>query len=461
MTESASRWFTQSIKGRLLCASLLLLPLLVALTGFGLDTAFKQSLLAAEQARLRSQVYLLLAAAEVDEGELVLPKAFTEPLLSQANSGLYGFVHADKDNHLDNERELWRSASAQWLATQELGLNQSQPLRNAVTEFGRWQGSYFYLRYRIRWEFGDDRELPLVFSVYQTTEPFNQQLASFRTTLWRWLAVIGVGSLLLQGALLMWGLRPLKVLTQALSQLNRGEQARVEGQFPQELQGLTENLNQLLASEQTARERYRNTLADLAHSLKTPLSVARNELHTQAPDQQLIGEQLARMHDIINHQLQRARMSEGGFQLALDVQPIVQRITRSLQKLYPAVTFVVPDTPMKLRIDEKDAFEILGNVIENACKYGATKVQVGLENLTYKGLPFHKLVIADNGPGVAPDAREQLVRRGQRLDEQRAGQGLGLALVQDILVAYGGELQLEAAHLGGLGVVFWLPEKSA
>lgn len=460
MRQQLVPWLTESIKGRLLLASLLVLPVLVGATGVGLDRAFKHSLLAAEQSRLRSQVYLLLAAAEVDAGVLALPKVFTEPLLSQANSGLYGFVHADKDNHLDSERELWRSASAQWLTPAELGLQHSQPLRNAVTEFGRWQEDYFFLRYRVRWEFGDENELPLVFSVYQTTAPFNGQLESYRATLWRWLAVVGLGSVLLQIGLLLWGLRPLRVLTSAISGLNSGDLHRVEGQFPVELQGLTKNLNALLDAEQSARARYRNTLADLAHSLKTPLAVARNELHATTPDHQVLAEQMARMHDIVNHQLQRARVSDGDFHLSIDVLPILERLTSTLKKLYPSVAFQLPKSAVKLRMDEKDVFEILGNTLENACKYGATEIAVEVDSLTFKGQPHLKLVIADNGPGIAPAAREKLALRGQRLDENQPGQGLGLALVQDILVAYGGELQLEASTLGGLAVNFWLPIKS-
>lgn len=439
---------------------LLLLPLLVGVTGLGLDRAFKQSLLAAERGRLTSQVYLLLAAADVDEGELALPKVFTEPLLSQPNSGLYGFVHADKGNVLDSERELWRSTSAQWLSASELGLHQSPRLHSAVTEFGRWQSEYFYLRYRVRWEQGDGPELPLVFSVYQSTEPFNTQLASYRANLWWWLVLVALGMLVLYGVLLFWGLRPLRSLTAALAALNRGEQRRIDGELPLELRPLAHNINTLLASEKGARERYRNTLADLAHSIKTPLAVARNELHSSSPDTVLLNEQLLRMHDIINHQLQRARVNEGDFQMAVDALPIVQRLCKTLQKLHPAVAFALPEGELKLRMDEKDLFEILGNTLENACKYGATRVQISAAPQLYKSQPHMRVTVADNGPGIAPQARRQLVGRGQRLDEQQPGQGLGLALVHDILAAYGGEIQLDESALGGLAVHFFLPENS-
>lgn len=447
--------------GRLLLASLILLPALVGLTGFGLDRAYQQSLLAAEKSRLTSQVYLLLAAADVNDGQVYLPKAFTEPQLSQPGSGLYGFVHADHDNQLDTDKEYWRSASAQWIAPQQLGLDQPTHLPGAVIEFTHSDGDYFHLHYRIRWEQETGGELPLVFSIYQSMTGYRQQLEGYRSVLVFWLSVVTAASVLMQCGLLVWGLRPLQRLAHAIAALTRGEIGAIKGVFPMELRGLQQNLNALLESEKHQRSRYRNTLADLAHSIKTPLAVINGEINHAAPDGLLIKEQVGRIGDIVGRQLQRASAGDSGFLMAIDPSNAIERLISSLGKLYPAVHFNFTACAYRVRIDEKDLFEILGNTLENACKYGASQVSVSVQPEQHRGREFIALSIADDGPGIAKEARTTLLTRGQRLDELQSGQGLGLALVQDIVVAYGGELRLDDSSLGGLVIKILLPEINA
>jgi len=439
--------------GRLLLASLVLLPLLIGATGLGLDRAFQQSLVAAEKLRLTSQVYLLLAAVDIDEGQINMPKVFTEPQFSQPGSGLYGFIHSDDGGKFGTKDERWRSSSAQWLRAEQLQAESVHTLSSALIEFSESE-QFFILHYRVRWELDDQSHLPLVFSVYQNKAGFVSGLTAFRAELIYWMATIAIVTLLAQSVLLVWGLLPLRRLTQSVAAFTRGETSQVQGEFPMELRGLTRNVNALLESEKGLRERYRNTLADLAHSIKTPLAVVQNALRDPELDKPLLWDQMQRMQDIVSHQLQRAQIARSEFLTAIDLVVIVRRIVKSLSKLYPQVQFKLPEVELFLRLDEKDVFELLGNTLENACKYGANNIELGITAGMYRGEAYRILTIDDDGPGVPDHLREKILSRGQRADEKHAGQGLGLALVQDIMTAYGGELHLATSNLGGLQVRF-------
>ncbi|BFM11936.1 ATP-binding protein [Simiduia litorea] len=442
--------------GRLLLASLALLPLLIGATGIGLDRAFQQSLVAAEKLRLTSQVYLLLAAVDIDDGQIIMPKVFTEPQFSQPGSGLYGFIHRDDNGKFGSHDERWRSSSAQWLSAEQLLIEPTHKLSSSLIEFSESE-QFFILHYRVRWELADQSHLPLVFSVYQDKASFDTGLAAFRAELIYWMATIAIVTLLTQFFLLLWGLLPLRRLTQSVAAFTRGETSRVQGEFPMELRGLTRNVNALLESEKRLRERYRNTLADLAHSVKTPLAVVQNALRDTELDKPLLWEQMQRMQDIVSHQLQRAQIGRSDFLTAIDAVVIARRIVNSLKKLHPQVHFNLPDAELFLRIDEKDLFELLGNTLENACKYGAQRIAVRVASDVHRGEPYNVISLDDDGPGVPGHLRETILSRGQRADEKQAGQGLGLALVQDIMMAYGGELELSTSELGGLQVKFFFP----
>lgn len=437
-------------------ASLLLLPLLIGATGVGLDRAFQHSLVAAEKSRLTSQVYLLLAAADIDDRQVVMPKVFTEPQFSQPGSGLYGFVHGDVKGQLDSKNERWRSSSAQWMRADQLHLEKVHTLSNSLIEFSQNE-QFFILHYRVRWELEDQSQLPLVFSVYQDKAAYADGLAAFRAELIYWMATIAIVTLLTQSILLLWGLLPLRRLAKSVAAFSRGDTNRVEGQFPMELRGLTKNVNALLESERNLRERYRNTLADLAHSVKTPLAILQNALREPSLEKNILWDQVQRMQDIVSHQLQRAQIARSDFIGTVDASAIAKRIVNSLNKLHPQVQFTLPAAEFSLRVDEKDLFELLGNTLENACKYGATSVEVLGFTDVYRGESKNVICIDDDGPGVADQLRESLLKRGQRADEKQEGQGLGLALVQDIMMAYGGELSLTVSPLGGLRVKLLFP----
>ncbi len=249
-----------------------------------------------------------------------------------------------------------------------------------------------------------------------------------------------------------WGLQPLRSIADELSRIESGQTDRLTGRYPRELKGLARNINSLIQHAQARQQRYRDSLGDLAHSLKTPLAILQGLSDRQEPvaaQSPVLAEQVSRMNQIVSHQLQRAAAS-GRNSLAkrLRVRPVVERIARSLDKVYQEkaieVELEVADEAGFMG-DEGDLMEVLGNLMDNAWKYGSGKVRISAQGQG-GGLV---LDVEDDGRGIADDQAAEVVRRGRRVDEHAPGQGIGLAVVEDILKAYRGELQIGRSALGG------------
>ena len=227
---------------------------------------------------------------------------------------------------------------------------------------------------------------------------------------------------------------------------------------------MAENLDRYIDHEQGLRERHRQALDNLAHSLKTPLTVLRTGLLDAQPDTELLTDQVSRMESTVGHQL--ARLAQSHAQDAsplVAVKPVVLRLMRALETAYSSQTFSHSLEDLKLRMHPDDLLEIVGNVLENACKYGRSKVHVALGLRSDEGRAVNdqahylELCIEDDGPGIPPDMAAAVVARGQRLDNQIAGQGIGLSVVADILDAYGGYLTITESAFGGARMSLVLP----
>jgi two-component system sensor histidine kinase PhoQ len=299
------------------------------------------------------------------------------------------------------------------------------------------------------------------FAVAEDLAPYEEQLADYRRTLWGWLAAMALLLLAAQAATLRWGLRPLRELTLALARLEKGQDARLEGEHPAELQGLADNLNALLARERAQQTRYRNALADLAHSLKTPLALVRAELRRGdvAPALRAqLEDQVQRMDRVVDHQLQRAGAA-GRSALAppLPLRPLVDRLRAALAKVHadkaPGWVLDIP-AEARVRIDEGDLTELLGNLLDNACKWCAHRVHV---TGVGRGTAL-QLDVEDDGPGIDEAMGLAVLQRGVRADQAMPGHGIGLAVVRDIVDALGGELEIgRSAALGGARITLRLP----
>jgi two-component system sensor histidine kinase PhoQ len=435
-----------SLRTRLVWGAFLVLLVFLAGAGWAVQKAYTDSLRAQRFARLQTTIYLLMAGAELSAaGSLTMPAALAEPRLSLPSSGLYANIA-----NLDKNEE-WQSSST-------LGLNPPFPRRQAT---GQWQfntvttpakasgqlvQAFLAASYAVKWSV-NDRVAPLVFSVLEDKTGFDRELQAFNHTLWRWLGGAGVLLLLTQTLLLRWGLRPLNQVAQEVKRIEAGQQTSIAGNYPAELAGLTHNLNGLIDQERARQTRYKDALDDLAHSLKTPLAALRASLNEPNGLPAMVAQQVSRMDDIVVHQLGRAGASGAArFAPHLALAPILTRIRDTLSKVYveKSLTFTL-DCPPELtwRMDEGDAFEMLGNLLDNAAKWAKNEVTVRIwleENRLH-------LRICDDGPGFADPL--VLPERRLRLDEHMPGHGIGLTVVSDLVASHHGKLTLSRAELGG------------
>lgn len=446
-----------SIRARLVWGAALVLLAFLAAAGWAVQQAYADSVRAARFARLQTTVYLLMAGAELsDKGSLVMPAAFAEPRLSLPDSGLYANIA-----NLDKSEE-WQSLST-------LGLNPPFQRRLAV---GQWQfdtvlptqapakskvktgRAYLAASYAVRWAV-NDRDAPLVFSVLEDKAEFDRELRAFQVTLWLWLGGAGLLLLVAQTLLLRWGLAPLRRMAREIFQIEKGEQAKVKGQYPRELAGVTRNLNVLIDQERARQIRYKEALDDLAHSLKTPLAALRASLQTPAELPGIVAQQVKRMDDIVGHQLGRAGASGAArFAPHVALAPILVRIRDTLAKVYVEknLEFQISCPPdLTWRIDEGDAFEIFGNLLDNAAKWAAQKVSAQI----WIGADGLHIQITDDGPGFAQ--AQPLPQRRVRLDEQVPGHGIGLAVAKDLVASHQGTLTISRAEMGGAQLTIVLP----
>ncbi|MES2937184.1 MAG: ATP-binding protein [Pseudomonadota bacterium] len=437
-----------SLRARLLLGAALVLLAFLAGAGAAVQRAHENSVRAAHYARLQGTVYLLLAQAELDAaGALVMPRETAEPRLSLPGSGLYAAIY-----NTDLAQE-WRSGST---------VGMRLPLRRTV-DTGQWHfeevdgeagASFLSATYAVRWATGA-RAAPLVLSVLEERAGLKREVRVFARTLWTWLGSAAALLLLAQLLLLRWALAPLRRLSGEIRRVENGEQPRIEGRYPNEVSGLTDNLNTLIQQERVRQTRYKEALSFLAHSLKTPLAVLRGALHDTAQLPAAVEQQVARMDDIVQHQLGRAAASGSArFAPPIAVLPVLQRIREALAKVYAdkGVAFGVECEPgLMWRIDEGDLFEIAGNLMDNAGKWARARVAARV----WREDGRLKIRVDDDGPGFSDT--ESILQLHVRLDERVPGHGVGLAVVNALVASHQGELLLGTAEIGGARVDVVLP----
>ncbi|XOV89582.1 MAG: ATP-binding protein [Pseudomonadota bacterium] len=451
---------TLSLRGRLLLVASLTLFVFLGLMGGVLDQAFRKSAERGVAERLLLHIYGLLATTDEADGELFLPDALQEPGFNRLGTGLFALVLDERG------AELWRSPSAidlglpppSMVALYTRGAPGEPVFSQVANDTGE---ALFSLSYRVLWQGASGTTTPYVFVVLQTRDTYLSEVAGFRNNLWGWLAGVVIALILVQGLVMNWGLMPLRRLEADLKRIEDGASEYLEGDYPAEIGGVTRNLNLLLASERQQREKYRLTLGDLAHSLKTPLAILRGAFQAESDPSSLratVDEQVARMNDIVAYQLERAVSSAPMLiRKPIDVAPVAERLVTAMNKVYAAkqVRIETRVDDCSFLGDERDLMELLGNLLDNACKFCQTRVQ--FQARAAPDAARLKFVVEDDGPGISAGERARVLRRGARLDSHTPGQGIGLAVVVEIVSRYGGEIELGASALGGTRVEVELP----
>ena len=449
-----------SLEARQLLSATLGLIAFLGLTGFALDHAFNETATNSLRERMKSYASAYYAGSEISRRlEFQPPYVPPDPRFSQPGSGLYA---AAVGSNID-----WASAST---LGRELPLDRTikapqtrldGPIELVDKLGGRHERVYRFAMGLI-WEDGSGkskREIPFAFYVFENSATLDQQVGIFRRALWGYLGAAGVMLLIVQMIALRWSLQPLRRVQRELARVQRGSAEGMSGLHPRELAPLTESINAFIVSERENLDRYRNTLSDLAHSLKTPLAVLRSSLDNGVHEEALRDEvrsQVQRMSEIVSYQLSRgASTGHQLFAAPLEIEVRAEGIVTSLEKVYAGKRVLCEfdlDPGARFHGDQGDLMELLGNLLENAFKWARQRVLLSARiETTHPGRrPGLVLTVEDDGPGIPPEQVDRLLQRGVRGDERVHGHGIGLSIVQNIVRSYHGELTVDGSdELGG------------
>jgi len=438
----------RSLRARVVLWVSVALVVLFAATGVVLDVAFRNSLDEARRELLKVQVLGLIGAVDDAGGQLSVPTGNLDPQLQVANSGTYGALYTDDGG------AVWQSLSL---------LGRDFPIDYLAVagdeRFERLDVPGFppleaFLK-GLTWEFSSGRATDVTFAIALSLEPYNERQAAFRRILVGWFLGITLTMLAVLSGLLTFVLLPLKRLERQVREVEAGERVKLTGRYPSEIVGLADNLNTLIDTERRRLARYRNTLDDLAHSLKTPLAAMRTLLaevkaRSADPAHESLNRELERMDQRVSYQLRRARAT-GASGLGTEpvaVAPIVDDLKQTLDKVYrdKRVRCSVEVAPNAVfRGDPGDLTEVLGNLMDNGYKYCKARVRV-----TAHSTPERLVItVGDDGRGITADEAATLFQRGKRADESVPGQGIGLAVVRETVDLYRGTLDVGRSELGG------------
>ena len=436
----------RSLRVRLMLAATLLAVLFMLALLPAMQGAFSLALKDAIEQRLASDVTTLISAAKMEKNRLIMPALLPDEQFDLPDSRVLGYIY-DRDGNL-----VWRSR-----ATQEENINYKPRYDGRGNEFASIRednGEEFFV-YDVEVKLLGGKSAAFSFVALQPMREYNLTLEGLRENLYLGFGAALIVLLALLWIGLTWGLRALRRLSQELDEIETGTRQSLSEQHPRELLRLTGSLNRLLQSEREQRTRYRDSLDDLAHSLKTPLAVLQgvSESMAQRPADReqawVLQSQIERMNQQIGYQLQRASLRKSGLvRHQVEVLPVVQSLCNTLDKVYRdkgvKVSYDIPELS-HLPIEQNALLELLGNLLENAYRLCLSQVRISLHRNAH-GI---EVCVEDDGPGVPPDQRARILQRGERLDRQHPGQGIGLAVVKDIIESYDAILTLDDSSLGG------------
>lgn len=439
-----------SLGSRLLAVALALVLLVVPLAGVGLAYNFRQAVTASFDQRLASLLQVVLADLEYDPRaeRLIMTRSLGDARFARVFSGWYWQV-TDGQNITRVSRSLWDQrlpvSMAEGVTLRDIVGPRGEPLR-VIERDVRLPGL----------------ARPLHVSVAASREELDAEVARFEWLLS--LSLLTLAGLLLLGLAVQirWGLAPLRRLHANLKAVEAGEAERLDTRLPGELSELAGAMNEVLERDRRLIERGRAAAGNLAHALKTPVSVLQT-LADRLPEKprRQVRDEVERIDEAVRHHLARASAAGGAtlsgrVRLNDAIAPVVDGLARLAARRGIALERDI-GSEFGVRMDPQDLQELVGNLLDNALRWAEGRMTLSVR-AEEGGVALR---IDDDGPGMTPAQREAALGRGARLDERRSGSGLGLAIVEDLVTLYGGRLMLEDSGLGGLAVRVWLPGAAA
>ena len=425
------------------------------LTALTLEKAFRSVAEQARNERLHASIYTILAAAELETDTLQIPEILPEQRLMLPDSGLYAYV-------LNNSGKIiWTSPSA--IGTQPPQILLMEPGKEQISSINS-EKQLQILQFGVAWQSYDQNEYKFTLAVAEDNIGYYQQIASYRQNLYGWLAALVVVLVAVQIYILRWGLSPLAIVENDISEIESGKSSSLKGKYPQEINGITRNLNILIENERKRQKQYQDTLANLAHSLKTPLAVLKNEVDS-VESSDVMTEQIKRIDSMVEYQLSRAALSGRiTFANAIEVKPIAKKLISALDKVFAdknITSSLECADNIKFNAVEGDLMEMLGNLLENAYKWSRTTVIVHLKQLENPDCRMSgmKITIDDDGPGIDQASIDHILKRGGRADTVKPGHGIGLAVVKDLVDSYHGKLEIITSDAGGASITIEIPPR--
>ncbi|MGJ4904560.1 ATP-binding protein [Bradyrhizobium sp. HKCCYLS2058] len=452
-----------SLATRLFLSATAWLVVILAITGIVLSSVYRNATERAFDRRLN--LYLRTLIAEVATPDDPPDRQFQslgEPLFELPLSGWYWQI-----TRTDAEKPEVRASRSLWDKKLPKLEEQGIELTAAGIRIGYVEGPENQdLRMVERpVDLGSDGKF-LVSVAGDASEIFDET-RSFDYYLGGTFTALGIVLLLTTIFQVRYGLAPLKRISESIADIRSGRAERLEGEFPVEIAPLARETNALIDANREIVERARTHVGNLAHAIKTPLSVIVNEAATHAADPfaAKVMEQADVMRDQVAHHLERARIAARVtiVSTVTEVAPAIEALRRTMEKIYRDRGIVVEataDPAARFRGERQDLEEMVGNLVDNACKWATSRVSVELtvERPAQSGAsPMLRIVVDDDGRGLSAAERAQVLRRGQRLDESKPGSGLGLSIVTDLAALYGGRLTLGDAPTGGLRAELRLP----
>jgi len=440
-----------SLTRRMIVVAAVWIGVLLLIGGYALDRVLARGIVQNFDQQLEYVLNAMIAASEIGpDGEVRFTRPPADQRFLEPYSGAY-FQISGAGQESFPSRSLWDRRLQVDTSHNDIELHkrdssefQDEPLRILERDV-ILPGS------EVRWRF----------QVAQSREAIDGQIRELRATLVKSFAVLGLGLLALAALQAGYGLWPLRRVRREVAAIRSGIQTRIGEDFPREVEPLVDEINELLTHSEAQAEEARRHAGNLAHALKTPLTVITNAATAHAPDlNDTVINEAAIMRRQVDHHLARARAigRRASAQARATVWDSVEAVERAVSRLYDEVTIdITGDKAAQVRVERQDLDEMLGNLIENAAKYGNGRVFVTVDRPSGGKVAIQ---IEDDGPGIAQQQREELFTRGKRLDTTgKPGTGLGLAIVRDVAEIYGGSVSLyESEDLGGLLVTLSLPE---